>query len=245
MNIKLCSLTGVDSTTHPYQLEELSLRYPFVEWGILYSPKRAGNDNRYPSVQKIKSFLTNIFSSIHFAVHYCGSGVKNLINGELVEIDILKMLKAHHGRVQLNFNAQEGEIDLDRLDAFIAEHPEVTFITQHNENNIELREKFAHHPNHAILFDASLGRGIAADSYAPPLKDTYCGYAGGLGPESLEAAIPKIAAVAGNEAFWVDMEGKLRNAEDLFDLDKAETCLKIVDAGMRTPLMRRQRSPGF
>ncbi|MEI7997808.1 MAG: hypothetical protein WCH01_23235, partial [Methylococcaceae bacterium] len=53
LNLKFCTLTGVDEKTSLMQIAELSERFPFVEWGFLYSPKRQGNPGRYPSVKRL------------------------------------------------------------------------------------------------------------------------------------------------------------------------------------------------
>jgi hypothetical protein len=46
------------------------------------------------------------------------------------------------------------------------------------------------------------------------------GFAGGLGPNNILVEIQRISSVAtGN--WWVDMEGKLRDKNDWFDLTKA------------------------
>ena len=64
-------------------------------------------------------------------------------------------------------------------------------------------------------------------SYVEPL---YCGYAGGLGPDSLEEQLPKIAEAASEARIWIDMETRVRSDDDQqFDLKKVRRCLEITD----------------
>lgn len=84
-------------------------------------------------------------------------------------------------------------------------------------------------PNHSVLFDASGGNGISPDEWIAPLSGISCGYAGSIGPDNVANELTKIRSVAGGISFWIDMEGKLRNSEDWFDLDSAGAVLSIVD----------------
>jgi len=80
-------------------------------------------------------------------------------------------------------------------------------------------------PNHAILFDASGGHGVSPEYWPAHLPDKSCGYAGGLGPDNLARELPRIQEAAGQGPYWIDMEGKLRNEADRFDLARARLCL--------------------
>jgi hypothetical protein len=51
------------------------------------------------------------------------------------------------------------------------------------------------------------------------------GYAGGLGPQSLAEALPRIEAAAGQGPFWMDMESALREEQDRFDIHRRRTAL--------------------
>lgn len=57
MIIAKVTLTGVDDSSSVSDMEFLSDYFTNVEWGILYSPSRAGNGGRYPSVAKIQQLL--------------------------------------------------------------------------------------------------------------------------------------------------------------------------------------------
>jgi hypothetical protein len=57
----------------------------------------------------------------------------------------------------------------------------------------------------------------------------YHGYAGGLGPKTLPVELPRIAAAAGAARTWIDMESRVRSADDkLLDLHKVRACLAFA-----------------
>jgi len=62
-----------------------------------------------------------------------------------------------------------------------------------------------------------------------PVLPLYCGYAGGLGPDSLASQLPLIAEAAGDARIWIDMERRVRSEDDSqFMLDKVRKCLEIA-----------------
>ena len=63
-----------------------------------------------------------------------------------------------------------------------------------------------------MLFDASLGRGIATRTWPPPPADELkFGYAGGLGPHNLAEQYGLMAQAAEGQTLWVDMESGIRS----------------------------------
>jgi hypothetical protein len=228
MPLTRCSLTGVDETTPLVELVAVSDLYPFVEWSFLYSPDRQGTRGRYPSVARLRRAFKDLPSMVKVALHVCGNGVPQLLDGEPVVSGLFEQVRTRGGRVQLNFDATEGEVDVARLHAFMLSRPDVTFITQHSDTNAPVAAALADVPNRAVLFDASLGRGHAPDVWPAALPSVQCGYAGSLGPEELPRALPRIYEAAGNADFWIAMEGRLRDAHDRFDTHAARICLDIV-----------------
>lgn len=136
------------------------------------------------------------------------------------------------GRVQLNFNQTEKPVDLNLLKVILNRYPEMQVITQHNEENASLWEALTGHPNHAVLFDASGGRGILEKQWPTPLPGVACGYAGGLGPNNIRQELSKISTNIQDGNFWVDMESSLRIIDeegfDKLDIFKCEACLVRV-----------------
>lgn len=225
-----CTLTGVDERVNLISVADLSSQYPVVEWGFLYSPKRQGHPGRYPSTSLLLRVFKELPKYVKVALHVCGAGVPQLIDAEPVVSELVQLIGQRGGRIQLNFNARfiDKKFTLAQVHECIARYPDVQFITQNNSANIEVLEHLKDLLNHSILFDASGGRGIETDEWLRPINGVRCGYAGGLGPMNVAAELRRIYAVAGDIPFWIDMEGKLRNDEDWFDLGAAQSVLKAV-----------------
>lgn len=217
----LCTLTGVDEHTTLATLGALSQQYPFVEWGVLYSPGRAGTQGRYPSA----TWLAGLASALRrgrevpqFALHLCGDAVHDFLAGGRVT-----ELAAAFPRIQLNFRASD--IALPALVEALRRHPDQMVLTQHNQTNARVAQTLRPAPNHGLLFDASGGRGVLRGAWPAPFPGFACGYAGGLGPHNLAQQLPAIHAAADGAPYWIDMESSLRNELDRFDLSRARAAL--------------------
>ncbi len=219
-------MTGVDEQTDLSALVAFSARYPFVEWGFLYSPSQQGRPGRYPLVDFLRNALESLPLNVNVALHVCGSGVSGLIACERVITGLAEMVRVRSGRLQLNFNISQRPLDTMLLNRFIESY-RIPVITQYNKNNAGC-VSVLNALNHAVLFDESGGTGKERQGWPEPLPGVFCGYAGGLGPDNLETQLPLIHAKAGRIPYWIDMEGKLRDADDRFDLSRAEQSLAVV-----------------
>ncbi|CAK0802614.1 unnamed protein product, partial [Prorocentrum cordatum] len=80
--------------------------------------------------------------------------------------------------------------------------------------------------NLAALLDASCGRGVAPEVQSLPVAGAHCGYAGGMGPETIDRQLREIAVVLEGhpDTVWIDMESGVRtrgaDGSDVFDLAK-------------------------
>jgi len=232
MHLTHCTLTGADDATDLNALADLSRDYPIVEWGLLYSPKRQGTPGRYPAAPTLRRALRELPPEVRIALHVCGRGVSNLLAGEPVALDLVRRLVARNGRLQLNVNLARAPVDYGDLRLLLDRFPTLTVITQHNAANAILWQQLRDYPNHAVLFDASGGNGVLPGSWPHPLPGVPCGYAGGLGRDTLYRELGKIATLTGNQPTWVDMEGSLRVADangiDWFSLPRARQCLEVA-----------------
>lgn len=230
LNLTHCTLTGVDENTDLAMVANLSAQHPVVEWGFLYSPKRQGQPGRYPSANLLLKAFKELPGYVKVALHVCGAGVPQLIDAEPVVSELVQLVGQRGGRVQLNFNARtiDDKFTLAQVHECIARYPDVQFITQNNSANAEVWKYLNDLSNHSILFDASGGKGIETDEWLPPIEGVRCGYAGGLGPVNVAAELKEIHAVTGDTPFWIDMEGKLRDNEDRFDLTAVEAVLQAI-----------------
>lgn len=253
--MKICaiSLTGADDTTDVADLLDLSDAFPLVEWGILFSSTRAGKA-RYPS----NTFMDALYNAqtagrkrpLKLAAHLCGATMRGFMKGITFEhYDAGNWLQPHglsermfnemFARAQINFNAPREGFQSEDLAAMMRgwyETMDGCVITQHNTPNADVWQwcqRFEHqHPSaikaHQILHDASGGNGIHAATWNKPVAGIINGYAGGLGPDNIIDTLIANEDVVGDGVIWIDMEGALRDADDAFDLQKAETVLTRV-----------------
>ncbi|MDA8153168.1 MAG: hypothetical protein M0003_10730 [Acidithiobacillus sp.] len=234
MPVTKITLTGVDENTDLNQLVALSKDYPEVEWGFLYSPKQKGGPQRYPSVYFLKKALALLPSPVKAALHVCGKEVNNILTSEPVATALVDFLSARSGRLQLNFNHRKRPVDLQALARFISDHPRLAVITQIHDGNADVQPElfkilgFAP-ANHALLFDASGGRGQVATILEAPRYGIHCGYAGGIGPDNIVERVTAINSMVGRLDTWIDMESSLRTTTagiDWLDLKKCQATLE-------------------
>jgi hypothetical protein len=205
MSLELVSLTGADDCVAPESLAALSEQYPFAEWAILFFPEKEGTP-RNPSGVWREKFLA--LKLPYTAAHLCGTQVfRELLDPEMAPSLIADL--SRYRRIQLNINARRPEFtDEEVLAIYRTLHQAgMRLILQHHAASDQVIERFlrevADNDVEAlkridILFDASKGAGQRPDSWpAPHQFNLFCGYAGGLGPDVLDAELPRIkAAVA-------------------------------------------------
>lgn len=232
--LKFVTLTGIDDGVPLDALYELTRRHPYVEFGVLYSNSQQGM-GRYPTMGWLDSLAKQLQggSGLNLSLHVCGSAIFNLLSDEGHVSDLTRAFP----RLQLNFICRDHPIRQVRelMDRF----PEKTIITQRNRSNEVLWKHLTDKRNHAVLFEASGGRGIEPEQWPAPLeitpkvflskdKNPLCGYAGGLGPDNIVNHLRKIDRLTKGASFWLDMEG--RNDQDRFDLAIAQGCLDAVES---------------
>lgn len=228
MKLRYVSITGADDAVDVADLNGVAREFLFVEWAILLMPETFGRA-RSPTAAWIENFKAK-YEGAHKAVHMCGTALAGFVEGRA---DIIGLMRGF-ARVQLNleFGPVEGTYDPAQLLARIKAHPECQFIIQYTDKRAGMLPALAALPNHAILFDASAGRGVAPDGWPAPLPGHFCGYAGGINPGNVARHIEKIRA-AGAADTWIDMESGVRT-DDRFDLDKVRAVLNISKPFART-----------
>jgi hypothetical protein len=237
MTLISCTLTGVDQQTDLPRIASLAATFPQAEFAILFSPERSGHQNRFPTFQSILAMLDA--GPTQWAIHLCGAAVPNFIraanSGDKKNQDAEAFQLATHpavSRIQLNFAFRRAKFSLPDLNQAIRFISKPVITQEHRANRgVSLAIEAS---NHQILFDASGGRGIEASEWLPPLEGKICGFAGGLGPATLEGAFPAIRKVCAGKPFWIDMESQIRDQNDWFDLDACERVLEISQTQMRS-----------
>lgn len=225
---KFLTLTGVDAKTDPKWMNSAIKRlvrksgYSGLEFGILRSPK-VDQSPRYPGRDAVNRLLASGYPG-DFSFHLCGRYARMVHDLEWAELcDIIDFRKV--GRVQVNSTQCDANAILTLMRFSI--HIGLPVIMQWRDAVFPCAPSQIH-----LLQDRSGGRGIAETTWTVP--DQIClkakrtvGYAGGLGPDNVAAAMPEILKASSGSQFWIDCESSLRT-DDWFDAAKADAMIEAV-----------------
>jgi len=194
---------------------------------------------------------------MRLAAHLCGRTMRDFMRGiTFAHHDDSAWLAAHgltaetfgrsFQRAQVNMNARrEGFSDTDlveMLSGWLTTF-DGALITQHNPANVRVWEVLQAHElatvgpawrPHQVLHDASGGLGRTPDHWSRPIAGMLNGYAGGIGPDSVIDTLETLAPIVGDGFTWIDMEGRLRDRDDAFDLARVEDVLAQVERAGQT-----------
>jgi len=237
--LDLITITGADDSIKPEELGILSKSYPHTEWGLLLSSSQMGT-SRFPSLQWLRRLVpVAIEHDLQLSAHLCGKWVREVCAGDWNWLQLFEKAGINpkvFNRVQLNFHTYThlltgGFIEQAKT---AAQGYDFQTIFQCDGVNDHLVSSAHDDGLDAVpLYDRSGGAGVLPDKWPGSMTGIYSGYAGGLGPDNLEAELLRIAEAARGR-HWVDMETKVRSDDDaLFDLDKVVTCLDICSRFMR------------
>lgn len=203
------TISGADDAVDPAALLALSVKYPFVEWGILLSETRAGTE-RYPSA----GWRGRLDGRLGLSGHLCGAYARATLAGDFRHVEALP---AAYARIQLN--GWDGT-DVAML---VDSQPAREIIVQAgNEELVASAAKLARSCRLAALWDVSGGRGVAPTMWPDTPERLHLGFAGKIGPDSV---VDVLRDIGEREApFWIDMESAIRTGDQV-DLDKAEAVL--------------------
>lgn len=227
------TLTGADESVEPGALLALSKEFPFAEWGILVSKSQEGTP-RFPHRAWIERLLSVAPDNLPLSLHVCGRWARDMMMGfNSIGLELgSRVSLLRFQRVQPNFHAVQHVTDSDLAATLLkAKFPLAQVIVQMDEVNNVLLLRFRGYGVDAVpLFDTSDGAGIVPDEWPRPLSGIpYHGYAGGLGPETVECELARIEDSApGNTRIWIDMERRVRSTDDRqFALDKVRRVLEL------------------
>ena len=245
------TITGADESVDPKELARLTYSYPFVEWGILTSPKSMGEKPRYPGLlwfmrlaaecQKERESMNIPTEELSCSLHICGKWARDIIQGNWDVFDAELPWDIFH-RFQLNISPYFNTIGqpfFDGVEREIKNLVDREIIFQINPETVDLQivEKLSEwlfdlKITHSFLYDKSGGKGIIPTCWVNPLQqiaDWFAvGFAGGLNPHILEKQLEEIATVAGTPRNWIDVESAVRTDEK-FDLALVEMFLKKAE----------------
>lgn len=227
--LKNVTVTGVDDKTDLVDLMDLSIKYPFVEWGVLISKASLTEDSaneRFPDVS-IFNKLTKckrIMKNLNFSLHVCGSYLKDIICDGIWNLDKdTNNNLSTFSRIQLNASQILSKVNLPVFSESLKNiNQEVILQIKSFDGNEELVETCRKNAKISVLYDTSGGRGLKPNSW--PNSVINCGYAGGLNPENVTDSLLEISKVVSHEPIWIDAETGLRT-NDYLDLEKVKEFL--------------------
>mmetsp|Transcript_10185 Transcript_10185/g.12360 ORF Transcript_10185/g.12360 Transcript_10185/m.12360 type:complete len:294 (+) Transcript_10185:19-900(+) len=202
--LRALGFCGVDDTVSPELLASISARYEFVEWGILLRDELEGTP-RYaskPWMERLK--VVNANKSMRLAGHLCSKRCEQILKGDASYVQTLheqfginrfQVNATVANNVNNNLVNDEGAMNL--LNAILS-LPNIEFILQRNEETrpiwefIEKQSNSEKPQNMSYLFDESKGTGVVAAEWPDPPNNVKFGYAGGLGPKTLETQMEKM-----------------------------------------------------
>ena len=207
------AFTGIDRIDLLPGMKRLSARYP-IEWGVLIDPDQE-EKALFPDAATRATLLAE--RELRWAAHVCGTGAREIVAAPLATSLAVSGVQ----RVQVNHSFQGSA-------------PEQIAATRDYGRRLGVRTVLqcaSDFPTEAgvdWLYDVSFGTGVKPDRWpAPSAADgPFCGYSGGIGPETVGEILARIAAPAG-ALYWIDMESGVRT-NGAFDLAKCEAVCRAV-----------------
>lgn len=241
MKIKTITVSGVDDHTDLKGLCTIAKEYPELELGILLSRLKMG-EARYPTFSFLEELCNK--TDMRLSAHICQLWLltmivdgKNTLPLELKQSSKIKVWD-RFSRIQLNFynylvNANKINMSHEALaENLIKALRDPCFdgkeiIFPHSDKSLDFVQKYMlpEFPKAAILYDNSMGKGQAPSVWAPPYKNHFTSYAGGLNPATLEQTLSDIETVVGDAVIGIDAETQLRT-DNLLDLVKIDEYLE-------------------
>lgn len=220
------TITGADDNADQLEMLELSLVYPWLEWGVLVSRSREGSP-RYPSRQWQERLLKSAHR-MNLSMHVCGKWAREIFTGS-VTWDELPPIKTGVERIQVN--GDPGDITYP---AFPPIANGIQLIVQYPRAASYLRACQARGLNCAPLFDESGGEGRQVRAWSDIPDCDYVGHAGGIGPDDVKETVGSIMAFR-RGTFWIDSEGRMRDEQDRLDMRKVQRYLEVCEGIIHRP----------
>lgn len=218
------TITGADDLVDPATLLALSREFPFVEWGILLSLKRAGTP-RYPTMKWVR-LLPHTIPAAKLSLHLCGEVARLAADARLSGVNGV----LGYDRIQVNGYESHWRHGLHGL--FTSE---VILQARSAETLQAVANDALSIRGASVLFDPSGGKGLEPFAWPRAPLGVKVGYAGGIGPTNVEAAIQAILEANGfvGGPFWIDMESGVRDEKDCFRVSRVrevlERCARVAE----------------
>ena len=205
------TFTGVDRVDILPTMRSLSSQYP-IEWGVLIDPSQTDKP-LFPTADEIDEIRRQ---GLRLAAHVCGALATDIARGLSSDLDLsgFARLQVNHGREGAN------EAVLNHVAEFAAAHGV--------RAALQCNGPFPDDPRVDWLYDVSFGEGVRPTIF-PTLDSVipFCGFSGGIAPDTVNELLDSRIDVKGNAPFWIDMESGVRTA-GLLDLAKCEAVCRAV-----------------
>lgn len=235
MLIDRLTFTGADDSVQAEDLLALSGRYPFLEWGILFSKSNQGAGPRWPSKEWVDRLVgmagLSSGTKAQLAAHLCGKWQRDIVMGMFTWHDAYAHIAYDFARVQINTHAEPTRMTEAFVIGMNDRAPRQQFILQvDGVNDDRIFAILQRTTNVVPLFDTSHGAGQLPESWPEP-RGFYCGYAGGLGPDNVRAQLDgPIGQAATRRTIWIDMERRVRSEDDSsFELNRVKAVIDAVE----------------
>lgn len=219
MKLRHITITGIDQLTEIDGLKELQEKFPWVEFGILFSKHWDKNGQRYPNPAYLLPELAD--RGLHLSAHICGSMARELIETNIWQpfAELIQYYTFLFDRVQLNV-APMSFPGIQSSPLSTPSFCKELIIQQRSTMDIDVYKAIDNKRNYvSILFDQSGGRGQFLDmtdiNQNPYIK---AGYAGGINANNVATVLNHFFKKA-NHPFWIDVESEVRT-RDYLDLEK-------------------------
>ncbi len=206
------AFTGVDRMELLPQMQTLSRLYP-IEWGVLVRPGGAP-DALFPPDEVCAAILAA--GGLRLAAHVCGEAALEIAERG----DTTVFNPAGHQRVQVNHGfCGSTPAQASRVRDYGRRHGV--------RSVLQTRGYFPSESGVDWLFDVSFGAGKRPDHWpALPPNGPFCGFSGGLGPDTIAETLAEIAPAEG-VFYWLDMESGVRT-DGWPDLEKCRAVCEQV-----------------
>lgn len=209
------AFTGVDRIDLLPGMKALSARYP-IEWGVLVDAAQEGESPLFPEKAVRDALLAE--RDLRWAAHVCGEAARAIVADPLTA----PLAPGGVQRVQVNHS-------------FKGSTPAQAAASRDYGRRVGARTVLQCSGAFPLaqtgldwLYDVSFGTGMRPDRWPapPPADGPFCGYSGGIGPDTVGDVLSRIAAPTG-ALYWIDMESGVRT-DGAFDLAKCEAVCQAV-----------------
>lgn len=213
------TFTGPDDRTDKADIDamvRLAEDYP-VEYAVLFSDSRAGMP-RYPTLDWADKFQFTV-GCPRLAAHICGAYANEIISTGKSK---LEGMLCTFQRIQINTSGPVFPGNIRRWADRLAQRWGHAV-----EPILQCRDDFPDDNRVTWLYDRSGGTGVMPDNWPVPRPDVglLVGYAGGFGPATVVEVLPGLSQAT---PFYIDMETKIRNENDCFDVGLCRRVCNLV-----------------